>query len=184
MREKKRLKQAIRESTRAPLARSHFPKRKAAKQEYRFPRIVISSEARNLPCRPINDGCEITMRQKNFCISSPMQNADIALRSLGSARDDDPRGRAISHPLSSLPVEGCPCGADLSSAFGAPLLQVATLLACKTQSAREISKTPNTRIPLPRIVSLPCMGKVASAARRIRYWRYENEREISVSNRR
>ena len=60
-----------------------------------------------------------------------MQNAAIALRSLGSARDDDPRGRAISHPLSSLPVEGCPCGADLSSAFGAPLLQGAALLACK-----------------------------------------------------
>ena len=36
-----------------------------------------------------------------------------------------------SHPLSSLLVEGCPCGADLSSAFGAPLLQGATLLACK-----------------------------------------------------
>ena len=60
-----------------------------------------------------------------------MQNAAITLRFLGSARDDDPRGRAISHPLSSLPVEGCPCGADLSSAFGAPLLQGAALLACK-----------------------------------------------------
>ena len=60
-----------------------------------------------------------------------MQNAAITFRSLGSAFDDDTGGRAISHPLSSLLVEGCPCGADLSSAFGAPLLQGATLLACK-----------------------------------------------------
>jgi len=60
-----------------------------------------------------------------------MQNAAITLRSLGSAFDDDTGGRAISHPLSSLLVEGCPCGADLSSAFGAPLLQGAALLACK-----------------------------------------------------
>ena len=60
-----------------------------------------------------------------------MQNAAITLRSLGSAFDDDAGGRAISHWLSSLPVEGCPCGADLSSAFGAPLLQGAALLVCK-----------------------------------------------------
>ena len=60
-----------------------------------------------------------------------MQNAVITFRSLGSAFDDDTGGRAISHPLSSLLVEGCPCGADLSSAFGAPLLQGAALLACK-----------------------------------------------------
>ena len=60
-----------------------------------------------------------------------MQNAAITLRSLGSAFDDDTGGRAISHPLSSLLIEGCPYGADLSSAFGAPLLQGATLLACK-----------------------------------------------------
>ena len=52
-------------------------------------------------------------------------------RSLGYARDDDTRERAISHSLSFLHVEGCPCGADLSFAFGAPLLQGATPLACK-----------------------------------------------------
>ena len=68
---------------------------------------------------------------KNFCVSSPMQNAAITLRFLGSAFDDDTGGWAISHPLSSLLVEGCPCGADLSSAFGAPLLQGAALLACQ-----------------------------------------------------
>ena len=60
-----------------------------------------------------------------------MQNAAITFRPLGSAFDDDTRRRTISHSLSSLLVEGCPCGADLSSAFGAPLLQGATLLACK-----------------------------------------------------
>ena len=52
-------------------------------------------------------------------------------RSLGYARDDDTRERAISHSLSFLHVEGCPFGADLSSAFGAPLLQGATQQSCK-----------------------------------------------------
>ena len=42
------------------------------------------------------------------------------------------RAPLTSHSLSFLPVEGCPCGADLSSAFGAPLLQGATRLACKS----------------------------------------------------
>ena len=60
-----------------------------------------------------------------------MQNVAITFRSLGSAFDDDTGRRTISHPLSSLLVEGCPCGADLSSAFGAPLLQGAALLTCK-----------------------------------------------------
>ena len=60
-----------------------------------------------------------------------MQEAAITLRSLGAAFDDNAGELTISHPLSSLLVEGCPCGADLSSAFGAPLLQGATLLACK-----------------------------------------------------
>ena len=52
-------------------------------------------------------------------------------RSLGSAFDDDTRGRTIPHSLSFLHVEGCPFGADLSSAFGAPLLQGATQRSCK-----------------------------------------------------
>ena len=71
-----------------------------------------------------------------------MQNAAITLRSLGSAFDDDTGGRAISHPLSSLLVEGCPCGADLSSAFGAPLLQGATLLACKNAICKKNQYSP------------------------------------------
>ena len=49
----------------------------------------------------------------------------------GSARDDDTRRRTISHSLSFHHVEGCPFGADLSSAFGAPLLQGATQQSCK-----------------------------------------------------
>ena len=81
-----------------------------------------------------------------------MQNAAIALRSLGSAFDDDTGGRAISHPLSFLLVEGCPCGADLSSAFGAPLLQGATPLACKTAAPSATYRDYTMRIPLfPRI---------------------------------
>ena len=79
-----------------------------------------------------------------------MQNAAITLRSLGSAFDDDTGGRAISHPLSSLLVEGCPCGADLSSAFGAPLLQGATLLTCKNAICERNQYSPkyeNTAFP-------------------------------------
>ena len=79
-----------------------------------------------------------------------MQNAAITLRSLGSAFDDDTGRRAISHPLSSLLVEGCPCGADLSSAFGASLLQGATLLACKNGICERNQYSPkyeNTAFP-------------------------------------
>ena len=50
---------------------------------------------------------------------------------LDYARDDDTRRRTVSHFFSFLHVEGCPFGADLSSAFGAPLLQGATQRSCK-----------------------------------------------------
>ena len=129
-----------------------------------------------------------------------MQNAAITLRSLGSAFDDDTGGRAISHPLSSLLVEGCPCGADLSSAFGAPLLQGATLVACKNgicernQYSLKYENTASLTFPFaplrkptskgrgehthyPPHKSLSRMGNVASEARRIGQWRYDNERE-------
>ena len=91
-----------------------------------------------------------------------MQDAAITLRSLGSARDDDTGRRAISHWLSSLLVEGCPCGADLSSAFGAPLLQGATLLACKNAICERSVKPEIREYRFPRIVissqarNLPC----------------------------
>ena len=135
-----------------------------------------------------------------------MQNVAITLRSLGSAFDDDTGRRAISHPLSSLLVEGCPCGADLSSAFGAPLLQGATLLACKNgicernQYSLKYENTASLTFlftPLREPTSAPSghllptegtytlspaqkpspLGKVASEARRIGQWRYDNERE-------
>ena len=74
-------------------------------------------------------------------------------RSLGYARDDDTRERAISHSLSFLHVEGCPFGADLSSAFGAPLLQGAAPLAYKSATPKRHSlpdgKVNEMRIPLP-----------------------------------
>ena len=83
-------------------------------REYHFPRIVISSEARNLPCTPVKRWLWDNDETKNdFCASSSMQDAAITLRSLDSARDDDTEGRAISHPLSSR------CGANLRP-FGAP----------------------------------------------------------------
>ena len=106
-----------------------------------------------------------------------MQNVAITFRSLGSAFDDDTGRRTISHPLSSLLVEGCPCGADLSSAFGAPLLQGATLLACKNgicERNQYSLKYENTAFPTQKPSPL---GKVASEARRIGRWRYENERD-------
>ena len=106
-----------------------------------------------------------------------MQDAAITLRSLGSAFDDDARERAISHWLSSLLVEGCPCGADLSSAFGAPLLQGAALLACKNAICERNQYSPkyeNTAFPTLKPSPL---GKVASETRRIGRWRYDNERK-------
>ena len=78
------------------------------------------------------------------------------------------RAPLTSHPLSFLPVEGCPCEADLSSAFGAPLLQGAAQWSCK------IAVYENTASPHH---SLPRMGKVASVASRIGYQRDENARE-------
>ena len=58
-------------------------------------------------------------------------------RSLGSAFDDDTRGRTISHSISFHHVEGCPYRADLSSAFGAPLLQGATQRSCKNADSSQ-----------------------------------------------
>ena len=107
-----------------------------------------------------------------------MQNAAITLRSLGSAFDDNTGKRAISHWLSSLLVEGCPCGADLSSTFGAPLLQGGCSTGMQKRNLQKKSVKPQIQeYRFPRTKSLPRMGKVASEARRIGYWRYENKRE-------
>ena len=78
------------------------------------------------------------------------------------------RSRLTSHPLSSLPVEGCPCGADLSSAFGAPLLQGATQQSYKSAVYENTASLHH---------SLPRVGKVASIASRIGFQRDENARE-------
>ena len=92
-----------------------------------------------------------------------MQNAAITLRSLGSAFDDDAGGRAISHWLSSLPVEGCPCGADLSSAFGAPLLQGAALLACKNAICERNQYSPKYENTAPLTFPFTSLREPTSA---------------------
>ena len=88
-----------------------------------------------------------------FCADTRMPYTTMTRKSEDSARDDDTRERAISHSLSFLHVEGCPFGADLSSAFGAPLLQGATPLACKSATPKRHSlpdgKVNEMRIPLP-----------------------------------
>ena len=99
-------------------------------------------------------------------------------RSLGYARDDDTRERAISHSLSFLPVEGCPYGADLSSAFGAPLLQGATPLTCKSATPKRHSlpdgKVNEMRVP-PSLYQKPSPRGEGAPKGRIGYWRYERE---------
>ena len=90
-------------------------------------------------------------------------------RSLGYARDDDMRERAISHSLSFLHVEGCPFGADLSSAFGAPLLQGATPLTCKSATPKRHSlpdgKVNEMRIPLSPVSSFRAKREIFLAHR-------------------
>ena len=101
-------------------------------------------------------------------------------RSLGYARDDDTRERAISHSLSFLHVEGCPCGADLSSAFGAPLLQGATPLACKSATPKRHflpdGKVNEMRVP-PSPYQKPSPRGEGAPKGRIGHSRYESERE-------
>ncbi len=100
-------------------------------------------------------------------------------RSLGCARDDEARGRAISHSFSTEHVEGCPFGADLSSAFGAPLLQGATQRSCKSATPKHHflpdGKVNEMRIPLSQHPKPSPRGEGAPKGR-IGYWRYENER--------
>ena len=95
-------------------------------------------------------------------------------RSLGSARDDDTRERAISHSLSFLHVEGCPFGADLSSAFGAPLIQGATPLACKNATPKRRSlpdgKVNEMRIPLSPVSSFRAKREIFLAHGKTGVW--------------
>ena len=95
-------------------------------------------------------------------------------RSLGSARDDDTRERAISHGFSSDHVEGCPFGADLSSAFGAPLLQGASPLACKSATPKRHSlpdgKVNEMRIPRSPVSSFRAKREIFLAHGKTELW--------------
>ncbi len=75
-------------------------------------------------------------------------------------------------PRRRLPLRG-----SLSSAFGAPLLQGATPLACKSATPKRHSlpdgKVNEMRIPLPHQKPSP-RGEGAPKGR-IGYWRYESE---------
>ena len=131
------LKCAVNESTlsTAGAVPPPSPMGKAAKREYRFPPVSSFRAKREifLAQRPNGERQMRSSRSTHAILSLPHKYR-IPLRrkrSLGYARDDDMRERVISHSLSFLHVEGCPCGADLSSAFGAPLLQGATQQSCK-----------------------------------------------------
>ena len=85
-----------------------------------LPHIVISSVARNLPCTTVKRRAsdeEQPKHPRDFIITSILSlphKYRVPLRrkrSLGFARDDDTREWAISHYLSFLHIEGCPCGA-------------------------------------------------------------------------
>ena len=111
----KRIKQAENENTAFPV--SSF----RAKRE-----IFLAQRS--------SDERQMRSRRSTHAILSLPHKYRVPLRrkrSLGYARDDETRERAISHSLSFHHVEGYPFGADLSSAFGAPLLQGATQQSCK-----------------------------------------------------
>ena len=60
-------------------------------------------------------------------------------RSLGYARDDDTRERAISHSLSFLHVESCPCGAVYPSPSARPFFKGLHNSHVKTLTLRKVS---------------------------------------------
>ena len=60
-------------------------------------------------------------------------------RSLGYARDDDTRERAISHSLSFLHVEGCPCGAVYPPPSARPFFKGLHNSHVKTLNLRKVS---------------------------------------------
>ena len=60
-------------------------------------------------------------------------------RSLGYARDDDTRERAISHSLSFLHVEGCPCGAVYPPPSARPFFKGLHNSHVKTLTLRKVS---------------------------------------------
>ena len=60
-------------------------------------------------------------------------------RSLGYARDDDTRERAISHSLLFLHVEGCPCGAVYPPPSARPFFKGLHNSHVKTLTLRKVS---------------------------------------------
>ena len=60
-------------------------------------------------------------------------------RSLGYARDDDTRERAISHSLSFLHVEGCPCGAVYPPPSARPFFKGLHNSHVKTLTLRKVA---------------------------------------------
>ena len=60
-------------------------------------------------------------------------------RSLGYARDDDTRERAISHSLSSAHVEGCSCGAVCPPPSARPFFKGLHNSHVKTLTLRKVS---------------------------------------------
>ena len=108
-------------------------------------------------------------------------------RSLGYARDDDTRERAISHGFSSDHVEGCPCGAVYPPPSARPFFKGLHKNHVKKRNAQalltsrwESQRIENTASPHQ---SLPPRGE-GTPKWRIGHSRYESEREKCVSNRR
>ena len=116
---------------------TEFPRgtgKKASKTTIPSPPSSFRAQREIFLAQRSNDEREMRSRRSTQAILSLPHEYKVPLRrkrSLGSAFDDDTRGRTIPHSLSFLHVEGCPFGADLSSAFGAPLLQGATQRSCK-----------------------------------------------------
>ena len=107
-----------------------------------------------------------------------MQNAAITLRSLGSAFDNDAGGRAIlTSPFipsrRRLPLRG----RSILRLRRAPSSRGYSTGMQKRNLQKKSVKPQIREYRFPRTKSLPRMGKVASEARRIGYWRYENKRE-------
>ena len=99
-------------------------------------------------------------------------------RSLGYARDDDTRERAISHGFSSDHVESCPYGAVYPPPSARPFFKGAAQLACKSATPKRHSlpdgKVNEMRIPLSPYQKPSPRGEGAPKGR-IGYWRYERE---------
>ena len=92
---------------------------------FRAQREIFLAQRSNGECEMTNSTCAISSFPHMCRVPRGRK------RSLGYARDDDTRERTVSHFFSFLHVEGCPFGAALSSAFGAPLLQGAIQRSCK-----------------------------------------------------